>query len=237
MKSPVSGRRPPSYNSRQYKRQPRYHANRRYSRTPYSFWRRSGIASALLLLGIYVLMQIFMPQWAEQVSGSGNQRSGTSTGTSDNNRSAPVPAQLSGRGSSLYIYDGDTIAIQGQRIRFKGMDTPESKQSCQLNGKDYACGDTATAELRKLINGQTVTCTSEGRDQYKRILAYCKAGETDLNRTMVELGWAVSYGLYQREEANARKNKLGLWAGEFERPAQWRRNNQPRYNDRNRSND
>lgn len=105
-----------------------------------------------------------------------------------------------------------------------------------MDGKDYSCGRNATAELRRLIGNQTVTCTADGRDQYDRILAFCKAGETDLNRTMVEQGWAVSYGLYQREEAQARKNKRGLWAGEFERPGKWRRENQSRSNERNRSN-
>lgn len=52
---------------------------------------------------------------------------------------------------------------------------------------------------------------------------------------MVELGWAVSYGLYQREEADARKNQRGLWAGKFERPAKWRKVNSQNYNNRNQS--
>ncbi|UCA44506.1 thermonuclease family protein [Pseudochrobactrum sp. XF203] len=179
--------------------------------------------SALLLLGIYALMQTFMPQWAETVSGSNQPRQPVRA-----NKNEALPAQLSGRGGSLHIYDGDTIAIQGQRIRLKGMDTPETQQNCNMDGKDYNCGRNATAELRRLIGNQTVTCTADGRDQYDRILAFCKAGETDLNRTMVEQGWAVSYGLYQREEAQARKNKRGLWAGEFERPGKWRRENQSR---------
>ncbi len=219
MKPRASGRRPQPYRPRTARRQ-----YRRPQRTPYSFLRRSGIAAALLLLATYAALQTFMPDWPGLLSPDSPFRPENSA----NNRSQPAPAQLSGRGNSLHIYDGDTIAIQGQRIRFKGMDTPEAAQSCTLDGKAYACGDRATAELRKLIGGETVTCTSEGRDQYKRILAYCSAGTTDLNRTMVETGWAVSYGLYQREEADARKNKRGLWAGEFERPAKWRKNNQPR---------
>jgi endonuclease YncB( thermonuclease family) len=43
---------------------------------------------------------------------------------------------------------------------------------------------------------------------------------------MVESGWAVSYGRdYEREEARARGRSLGLWAGEFERPQAWQRQN------------
>lgn len=215
MSSPASRRKPPLSQRPQQRRakSPRY-------RRPYSFLRRSGIAAALLLLGIYALMQYFVPQWMDTGStGSGSRQ------YDNTRRNQTTPAELSGRGNALYIFDGDTIALNGQRIRFKGMDTPETKQSCKLEGKDYACGNTATAELRKLIGNQTVTCTSDGRDRYNRILAFCKAGNVDLNRTLVEQGWAVSYGLYQREEAEARKEKRGLWAGEFERPGKWRQNN------------
>lgn len=199
---------------------PRKRRSNPYRRQPYSFLRRSGIVATLILLAIYALMQYFMPQWM------GN------TPNSNNPRNEAPPSELSGQGSSLRIFDGDTIAIQGQHIRLKGMDTPETQQNCQLQGKDYACGRSATAALRKLIGRQTVTCTSEGRDRYNRILGFCKAGEIDLNRTLVEQGWAVAYGLYQREEAQARKDKRGLWAGNFERPRQWRQNNKQGYHDR-----
>lgn len=217
MSSPASRRKPPLSQRPQQRRAngPRY-------RRPSSFLRRSGIAAALVLLGIYALMQYFVPQWMDD-------------GSTSNGSSRTTPAELSGQGSALYIFDGDTIALNGQRIRFRGMDTPETKQSCKLQGKDYACGNTATAELRKLIGKQTVTCISDGRDRYNRILAFCKAGNVDLNRTLVEQGWAVSYGLYQREEAQARKEKRGLWAGEFERPSKWRQNNRTTQNNRKTS--
>lgn len=221
MKPSSLGRKPPSYRHQP----PRRKNNRRY-RQPFSFLRRSGITAMLLLLGIYALMQFFMPQWLENASQTNAPRQYNST------QNAPAPAELSGRGSTLHIYDGDTIALQGQRIRLKGIDTPEAQQTCLLESKDYACGRVATSELRKLIGNQTVTCVSDGRDRYNRILALCKAGQTDLNQTLVEKGWAVSYGLYQRQEAEARKEKRGLWAGEFERPGKWRQNNRITSNDR-----
>lgn len=181
-------------------------------RRRYSLLRRSGIATMLILLAIYVLMQISVPHWFNTPAPL-PQKGQTHT--------AP-PAILTGRSTELYIYDGDTIALHGQRIRLKGMDTPENKQSCKAHGRIYPCGDYATAALRELIGNQTVICIAEGRDKYNRILAFCGAGETDLNRTLVQQGWAVSYGLYQKEEAQARKAGRGLWAGEFERPSRWR---------------
>ncbi|TIM22124.1 MAG: thermonuclease family protein, partial [Mesorhizobium sp.] len=39
------------------------------------------------------------------------------------------------------IVDGDTIEIHGQRIRFNGIDAPESSQNCSdASGQEYPCG-------------------------------------------------------------------------------------------------
>ncbi len=35
------------------------------------------------------------------------------------------------------VIDGDTIEVQGQRIRLHGIDAPESAQQCILRGKIY----------------------------------------------------------------------------------------------------
>lgn len=51
----------------------------------------------------------------------------------------------------------------------------------------------------------------------------CVAGGVELNRAMVEAGWAVSYGGYRAAEDVARREGRGLWAGAFERPQEWRR--------------
>ena len=47
-------------------------------------------------------------------------------------------------------------------------------------------------------------------------------GEVELNRWLVEEGWAVSFGGYQGAERTARTARKGVWAGEFLRPADWR---------------
>jgi endonuclease YncB( thermonuclease family) len=52
------------------------------------------------------------------------------------------------------IIDGDTIAFGDQRVRFFGIDAPESKQTCR-NGEAarYACGLEATEALRRPRRG------------------------------------------------------------------------------------
>ena len=51
-----------------------------------------------------------------------------------------------------YITDGDTIKINGQKIRLHGIDTPEIEQYC-LNQKmeKYLCGKSAKDFLKKII--------------------------------------------------------------------------------------
>ena len=120
------------------------------------------------------------------------------------------------------INDGDSITLGTERIRMRGIDAPEYNQTCRRNGADYACGTLARQSLVRLIAGRLVTCRGWQRDRYRRLLGDCKAGETDLNRAQVEAGWAVAYGDFDSEEATARAAKVGIWAGTFDRPQDWR---------------
>lgn len=120
------------------------------------------------------------------------------------------------------IADGDTIVIAGERVRLKGIDAPEYDQICKREGADYACGKAARNYLRQLIGNRGVSCSGSERDRYDRLLGTCLAGDTDLNRAMVEAGWAVAFGDYHAEETLARRDRMGLWAGRFDRPQSWR---------------
>ncbi|MED6343550.1 MAG: thermonuclease family protein, partial [Pseudomonadota bacterium] len=77
------------------------------------------------------------------------------------------------------VVDGDTITIDNTKIRFSGIDAPESyyyglTQYCERpNGKIWACGKKATAALKKLIGKHEVECTDEGEDKYGRTLSIC----------------------------------------------------------------
>jgi endonuclease YncB( thermonuclease family) len=133
----------------------------------------------------------------------------------------PSGRALEGR---AYAIDGDTIRIDRERLRLKGIDAPEMGQTCTRSRQVYSCGETARNALIAMILRQQVQCRSSGRDRYKRLLARCATDGRDLGARMVEEGWAVSYGRdYQRQEASARSRSAGLWAGEFERPQDWRR--------------
>jgi endonuclease YncB( thermonuclease family) len=70
-----------------------------------------------------------------------------------------------------------------------------------------------------------VTCRGHRRDRHNRLVGICETGGREVNREMVEAGFALAYNNYMREEAKARAAQRGLWAGEFERPRDWRRKN------------
>jgi len=123
---------------------------------------------------------------------------------------------------SAVVNDGDTITINGERIRLRGIDAPELNQTCTLKGANYTCGRKARDALRALIGGRPVVCRGWERDRYGRLLAVCSAGSTNLNSHLVAEGWAVAFGDFQAEESVARKAARGMWAGDFDRPRQWR---------------
>ncbi|AYG59391.1 thermonuclease family protein [Rhizobium jaguaris] len=127
---------------------------------------------------------------------------------------------------SFYVVDGDTLAQDGDRLRLLGIDAPEYRQQCQRDHVGWACGEEARKALDKLMKTAPAECRGSEHDRYGRLLVTCKAGDVDINSAMVRSGMAVSYGGYAAEEAAARQARAGLWAGDFERPRDYRREEQ-----------
>ncbi|MCR9072559.1 MAG: thermonuclease family protein [Alphaproteobacteria bacterium] len=125
------------------------------------------------------------------------------------------------------VIDGDTLDIQGRRIRLHGIDAPESGQFCEKEGKQYRCGQQAALALSDKIGQATVRCEQLDIDRYKRIVAVCRLGNIELNAWMVRQGWAIAYRRYSRDyiddEGTAQVAKAGIWAGRFIEPSRWRR--------------
>ncbi|MFQ5507958.1 MAG: thermonuclease family protein [Leptospirillia bacterium] len=127
------------------------------------------------------------------------------------------------------VTDGDTVEIDGHRIRLQGIDAPELAQQCTVERNAYLCGERARAVLSDLIaQGDGVVCDVDGYDYYGRFLGVCRAADgADLNREMVRRGWALAYRrfseLYVPDEDRARRDAVGMWAGDFQPPWDWRR--------------
>ncbi len=124
------------------------------------------------------------------------------------------------------VMDGDSLMVGSREIRLLGIDAPEYRQLCKAaaaGNAEYPCGKKAAAHLRRLVAGKKVTCSGNETDKYDRFLGLCEAGGKEINQAMVSDGWAVAFGDYEREEAEARRKGNGLWQGEFSLPSDWRR--------------
>ncbi|MGH1406975.1 MAG: thermonuclease family protein [Rhodomicrobiaceae bacterium] len=127
------------------------------------------------------------------------------------------------------VVDGDSLVLNGEKVRLKGIDAPELQQKCEKEGQSWRCGRASTTALRKMIRSQKVDCRGTEFDRHQRLLATCFVNDMNLNKKMVSLGWAVSYGsAYKSEERQAKGQRVGIWQGKFEWPSDWRRKN-PRF--------
>ena len=129
----------------------------------------------------------------------------------------------------LKVVDGDTIVLNGEKIRFSGIDTPELKQKCIKNDQKVFCGVLAKKLLLEKIDNKTPECIREGKDIYKRTLAECFINGESLSVFLVRNGYAFAYRKYSnkfiKEEEFAKKNKNGLWSMKFEYPWDFRKKN------------
>ena len=134
------------------------------------------------------------------------------------------------KSQDIKITDGDTIRINGEKIRFSGIDTPELRQMCLKQGiKIPCCGLTAKQILIDKIVDNKIVCIREGKDQYKRTLAECFVNNESLSSYLVKSGYAFAYRRYSKkfiaDENFARTNKIGMWSMEFDYPWDWRKKN------------
>ena len=131
---------------------------------------------------------------------------------------------------SLRVVDGDTIVLNGEKIRFSGIDTHELKQTCMNGDEKVFCGKSAKMLLIKKIGNQIPECISEGKDVYKRTLAECFINGESLSVFLVRSGYAFDFVRYSKKKYSedqeyAKTNKLGLWSMKFEYPWDWRKKN------------
>jgi endonuclease YncB( thermonuclease family) len=127
------------------------------------------------------------------------------------------------------VVDADTLELHGLRIRLAAVDAPEARQTCRREGESWPCGRRAAFALADLVGARPVTCRWRERDRYRRPVARCEVGGTDLGAWLVEQGWALAYRRYGddyvAQEDRARAARRGLWAGTFVPPWAWRRGN------------
>jgi micrococcal nuclease len=117
------------------------------------------------------------------------------------------------------VIDGDTIELSsGERVRYLMIDTPESTTETECFGPE------AKLLNEMLVDGKQITLRydQECTDDFDRLLAYVEVSGQEINRVMVERGYACVLHIppngddvtaeYDALEFEARMLDKGLWA-------------------------
>ena len=115
-------------------------------------------------------------------------------------------------------------------MRLNGIDAPESAQLCRsAKDQNYRCGAVAARVLEEFLAASRPTrCKFVERDRYGRFVGDCyRADGASIAELLVLSGWALDWpryskGEYADEQAQAQVMRLGLWAGKFTFPWEWR---------------
>ncbi|MAZ48450.1 MAG: hypothetical protein CME65_07800 [Halobacteriovoraceae bacterium] len=128
------------------------------------------------------------------------------------------------RGLCEKVLDGDTIVFKGQRVRLLGLDAPELEQRSR-DGREI--GLESKRFLSELIQGKNIELHYSSRDRYGRILGHLYMGGMDINRKILEQGYAVSFLAGRASkilEYQAKLKRRGIFSSEgFYAPSYYRR--------------
>nr|WP_246461850.1 thermonuclease family protein [Mesorhizobium sangaii] len=134
-----------------------------------------------------------------------------------------TPGPIAGVAS---VIDGDTIEIHGQRIRFNGIDAPETRQYCDdAKGFEYPCGRRSAEALDSFLSAsKPVQCTFVSWDRYGRYVGDCqRADGASVASWMVEHGQAldgpaIATEPTPRSRRKPRRQRSGYGSERFRRP-------------------
>ena len=167
--------------------------------------------------------------------GAGPYRGASTLATTASNSGQAALADSGGSDGTLLtvtkVTDGDSLRSGEIRIRIFGIDAPEIRQNClDAGGRAWTCGVRAKQAMASLVAGHDkVRCEYKDTDRYKRLVMRCHAGGTDLGLALVRAGLALAERRFSKDyieaETRARRDGVGMWAGTFLPPWEWRRAN------------
>ncbi|OGN01382.1 MAG: hypothetical protein A3B91_03680 [Candidatus Yanofskybacteria bacterium RIFCSPHIGHO2_02_FULL_41_29] len=155
-----------------------------------------------------------------------NEQPQTTVTAAPTTKAAPLNQQDTNEQADLFlvtrVIDGDTIEIEGgQRIRYIGIDTPETVDP----RKPVQCfGVEASNKNKELVLNKKVRLEKDvsEADKYGRLLRYVYIGNTFVNLELVQQGYAYASSYppdikYQNQftsaQSEAREQNKGLWGG------------------------
>jgi endonuclease YncB( thermonuclease family) len=91
------------------------------------------------------------------------------------------------------VTDGDTIRIQGERIRIENIDTPELGSGAECLAERRLADRALEHAAQLFAQGGEIRVARNGQDQYGRTLARLSIDGQDFGRAMVSAGYAESW--------------------------------------------
>lgn len=89
------------------------------------------------------------------------------------------------------LVDGDTLWLQGEKIRIEGLDAPEiSQPKCSAERR---LGNQARDTLLTLLNSGEISIVRHGQDRYGRTLADVSVDGVDVARSIIDAGLGREY--------------------------------------------
>lgn len=140
---------------------------------------------------------------------------------------SPIAAEAQTISGQAEVVESDIIRIGDQRIMLYGIESIEPRQMCEIDRQPWECWAAAVRELQTIVSEGEVSCEQVGNpDPYGRILANCSVNGEDIATRFVRSGFALALKRERPEleavQAEARKEKVGLWQGRFNTPTEWR---------------
>ena len=80
----------------------------------------------------------------------------------------------------VHAVDGDTIRVGGERVRLRGIDTPEMSEFE---------GPAAKRRLEELLRNGSIRIVPRGRDVYDRLIADVFVNEQNVAQTLIAEGY------------------------------------------------
>lgn len=138
-------------------------------------------------------------------------------------RPAPDTTPITGQPRFL---NTASIALQGKRIVFFGVDPMMAQQPCSVDNQLWDCGTAAMRILMNLIGREPVTCEPRLAELGGRIYAKCFVNGKDIGLALVEAGMAVTVPSetteYEAALQEAVRKKVGVWRGQIVTPQAFR---------------